>query len=144
MTMLSMILRPIRPRFPAGDASGPRHAPLSLGVAITAATQVSLLFARLCLGCRGLHLRHPGLHVARQRRHDPQHPFDEHELAAMMHLMLFDADDHVETRSGRRLSAGRHGLLACLAELPGPGIEATEGPRDVGRILAQNVELAGE
>ena len=62
-----------------------------------------------CLGCSGLHLRHTGLHVAGQMRHDAQYPLHKHELAAMMHLVFFDANDHIETRSGRRLPAGRHG-----------------------------------
>ncbi len=35
-------------------------------------------------------------------------------------------------------------LLARLAELPGPGIEAAEGARDLLVVLSQNAELASQ
>src|SRR5262249_6010869 len=54
-------------------------------------------------------LRHPLLHLARQVRNNPDHAFDQHELAAMMHFMFFDRSDHVEAVSRRWCSACRHG-----------------------------------
>src|SRR5438105_7422113 len=46
------------------------------------------------------------LHLARQMRRDAEHPFDEHQLPAMMHLVLLHAHDHFEAALGRR----RHAL----------------------------------
>jgi hypothetical protein len=56
--------------------------------------------ARLCARslrprCRR-HGRNPGLHVPRQVRHNPQHPFDQHDLSAVMHLVLFHPGQHFE------------------------------------------------
>src|SRR5216684_8750882 len=46
----------------------------------------------------GAHLRDPLVELARQMRHDAQLPLDQHQLRAMVHLMLFSAKQPLETR----------------------------------------------
>jgi hypothetical protein len=60
------------------------------------------------------HGGHASLHFARHMRNDADHALDEHELGAVMHFVLFDAEEHFEPRFGGRRHAGRHGDL--LAE----------------------------
>src|SRR6266571_3127436 len=41
------------------------------------------------------------LHLPREMRDDADHPLDEHQLPAMVHLVLFHAHDHLEAALGR-------------------------------------------
>src|ERR1019366_989783 len=41
----------------------------------------------------GLRRGHARLHLPRQVRRDPQHPFHQHELRAMMHLVFLHAEE---------------------------------------------------
>ncbi len=52
------------------------------------------------LRLRRLHLRHPRLHLTGEVRHQADHPLQEHELAAMVHLMLLHPQQHFEARFG--------------------------------------------
>jgi len=54
-----------------------------------------------------LHLSHPRLHPAGEVRHHADHPLHQHELAAVMHLVLLRAQQHLEARFG--WGAGHHG-----------------------------------
>src|SRR5712692_4685513 len=46
----------------------------------------------------GAHLRDPLVELARQMRHDAQLPLDQHQLRAMVHLMLLGTKQTLETR----------------------------------------------
>ena len=46
-----------------------------------------------------------GIQVARQVRDDPELTFDEHELRAVMHLVLFGAQQHFEAALANRASS---------------------------------------
>ena len=60
-------------------------------------------------------LRSPGarcllfLPLARQVRDDSDHALEQHQLAAMMHFVLFRGQQHVEASSRCWSAAGRHG-----------------------------------
>src|SRR5688572_2626045 len=41
-------------------------------------------------------LRHALLHPPSDMRHEPDHPLDEHQLAAVMHLVLLRREQHLE------------------------------------------------
>jgi hypothetical protein len=49
------------------------------------------------------------LHLARQVRHYSNHPFHQHELTAVVHLVFLDAEQHLEACPARRRHSGRHG-----------------------------------
>ena len=61
------------------------------------------------LGCGGLHGGHTSLSFASQVRRDAEHALDQHELAAMVHLMFLHAHQHVETCAAGLRGARRHG-----------------------------------
>jgi len=63
----------------------------------------SLCAMRAGLFLHLLHGGHPLLHLPREMRHDSQHPFHHHQLAAVMHLVLLGGEQHLE--------AGFRGLL---------------------------------
>ncbi len=52
---------------------------------------------------------HASLAFASQVRRNTQHALDQHKLAAVVHLMLLHARQHVETRAAGRSSARRQG-----------------------------------
>ena len=39
---------------------------------------------------------HAGIHLACEVRNDSDYPFDQHELATMVHFMFFHGEDHFE------------------------------------------------
>jgi hypothetical protein len=49
-----------------------------------------------------------------QVRHDAKHPLDQHQLAAVMHLVFLGAQQHLEAGFGRRRHAG--GVADTLRE----------------------------
>ena len=50
-----------------------------------------------------------GLTLEREMRHYSYEALHYHELCAMVHFVLFDAEQHIETGSARRGGAGRRG-----------------------------------
>ena len=48
------------------------------------------------------------MHLACQVRHDAKHPLDQHQLAAVMHLVFLGAHEHLKAGFGRRHHAGRN------------------------------------
>ena len=48
--------------------------------------------------------RHHLLHPASEVRHHAHHPFQHHQLRAMMHLVLLDAQQHLEARLAGRIA----------------------------------------
>ena len=57
----------------------------------------------------GLHRGDSRLIFARKVRCDPEHTLDEHELAAVVHLMFLYAKQHIEAAAAGRITSGRHG-----------------------------------
>ena len=57
------------------------------------------------LRLRGHGLRHPLLHSTRQMRNLADHPLHQHQLSAMMHLVLFRAEQHFEPAFRRRIGS---------------------------------------
>ena len=59
-----------------------------------------------------LHGGDPRLHLARQVRHDAEQPLDQHELPAVVHLVLLGAHQHLKPGlAGRRHALrGTHAL----------------------------------
>ena len=53
-------------------------------------------------------LRHALLHLSGEMRHQTDHALKQHELTAVVHLVLLWRQEHLETRFGRRLCAGGH------------------------------------
>jgi hypothetical protein len=80
--------------------------------------------------------RHALLPHAREMRHDAQQTLDDHQLAAMMHLVLLDAEQHLETRLGRGLDRRREadGLEELLAR------QRFQQVRELLAVLAERVD----
>ena len=53
-------------------------------------------------------LRHALLHLSGEMRHQTDHALKQHELTAVVHLVLLWRQEHLETRLGCRLRAGGH------------------------------------
>jgi hypothetical protein len=51
---------------------------------------------------------HLFLALARKMRHDADHAFGDHQLAAMVHFVLFWREQHFEARASGGLGAGMH------------------------------------
>src|SRR5262249_19689247 len=73
------------------------------------ATSQRLIVLCLCSGL--LHLRlelcETSFHFAGKVRDDSDQPLSEHQLRAVVHLVLLNAKDHFETSFAGRLHAGR-------------------------------------
>ncbi|SPE36718.1 hypothetical protein SBA6_60025 [Candidatus Sulfopaludibacter sp. SbA6] len=87
-----------------------------------------------------LELGHAGLHVAREMGDDAKHPLGHHQLGAVVHLVLFRAEEHFKAGLAGRLHAGRH-VDALVERLVGERLEecrellaaGAEGVQDLGR-----------
>ena|SRR5579862_1887616 len=52
--------------------------------------------------------REASLHLASQMRHNADQPFDQHQLAAVVHFVFLDREDHLETALGWRIRSRGH------------------------------------
>jgi len=100
-----------------------------------------------CLG--GLHGSDPLLHLTRGVRHDSDHALNQHQLTAVVHFVLFDAQQHLETRFARRrhsrrqLDTLRQCFLGKVFEPPGDMLALGSKQVDDFRFLARRL-LGGD
>src|SRR3954466_14101831 len=102
----------MRAQLAAGELRSPGRGQKAIAYLTKSAPRFYERLRLLRLG--GLDLRHARLHIAREVRDDAEETLDEHELAAVVHLVLLGAHEHLEARLVGRLHAG--GILDALVE----------------------------